>query len=227
MGSMSTAEAELKWKQMLGEANTPRDEAGPRGAVRLRVVAKDLIIGFEELAQEKALSQEARLGNNTTNDQMKAILENAVLADNDGEHNRLLDFFDLKSNAVNVFATGFGNDKGILDDQESGGILQMDIKELMDSLHKKNKTKSQNGRLTPMMMRSRQPLGLTRFQSTRLRGSGPNIANHLNESMGKCRDGIGLHLSIPGRPCKRRRAGHRAKDCATQAASNGEGFDLR
>ena len=119
MGSLSTAEAELKWKQMLGEATTPRDEAGPRGAVRLRVVTKDLIIGFEELAREKALIQEFRLGKNTTNDQMKAILDNAVLADNDSEHNRLLEFSDFKSNAMSVSATSFGKDKGLLDDEES------------------------------------------------------------------------------------------------------------
>ena len=46
---------------MVDNASTPRDEQGPRGALRLRVVTEDMIIGFEELAKEKAVSQEARL----------------------------------------------------------------------------------------------------------------------------------------------------------------------
>ena len=89
---------------MAENAKWPRDAGGPRGALRLRVVTKDLLIGFEELAKEKTLSQEARLGNNTTNEQMRAIMDTAVLANNESEHNRLLDFDALKSNAMGTFA---------------------------------------------------------------------------------------------------------------------------
>ena len=129
-GFLSEAEADANWKAWLNDKTVARDNKGPRNYLRLFVKVRDKVIDFEEMARQKSLDKEEKLGKNVS----EAVLDNRmkfVYGQRGTEQHELGDFASMKRKAANAFASG-----GVLAEE---GLLAPDIEDLIEDVEAKVK----------------------------------------------------------------------------------------
>lgn len=129
-GFLSEAEADANWTGWLNDKTVARDNKGPRNYLRLFVKVRDKVTEFEEMAKQKSLDKEEKLGKNAS----EAVLDNRmkfVYGQHGTEQHELGDFASMKRKAANAFAGG-----GVLGEE---GLLAPDIEDLMEDVEAKIK----------------------------------------------------------------------------------------
>ena len=149
-GFLSEAGADANWKGWLNDKTVARDNKGPRNYLRLFVKVRDKVIDFEEMAKQKSLDKEEKLGKNVN----EAVPDNRmkfVYGQHGTEQHELGDFASMKRKAANAFASG-----GVLAEE---GLLAPDIEDLIEDVEAKIKRRRLGDRASSKRGNSRGQLG--------------------------------------------------------------------
>ena len=126
LGYLTEAEAASQWEQMLLEPKRKRDDAGPRGNVRLWILTKDQVTAYDDASKQRALTQEEKVNKNATPDQLKRKLDQ-VFTENTGAGSSLLSSHDLLQHAMTGSSAMVDGTEGL--SSFADGLLKPDIRE--------------------------------------------------------------------------------------------------
>ena len=133
-GFLSSEEATANWQKWKNDPEVARDNAGPRGYLRLYVKTGDKVIKFQEVGEQKELTQEEKLGKKAS----AATLENRMkfIGGSHGlEEHKLGDIQALKQKGLQ----SFGSSQSL----QGEGLMGPSLDALQTQVQAKMKRKAQ------------------------------------------------------------------------------------
>ena len=132
-GFLTKAEAEANWARFLVDDDVEKDKFGPRNFKRCWVKVRDSITRFDEVAKDKELSQEEKLGKKTTAEQMRTKLKQLLGSTGLDAHDPMA--FDDLMGAVRKCMGSAGSSSVF----EGDGVLAPDVSSMMKDVHAKRR----------------------------------------------------------------------------------------